>query len=52
MKNLQQKIERELRAIAFQNPANYLERYTDEDGTLRWRPKAFEKLTPMAKRAV
>ena len=41
-----------MRAIAFQNAANYLERYRDVDGTLRWRPKAFEKLTPRAKRAV
>lgn len=52
VKNLQEKIEKELRAIAFQNPANYLERYTDENGEMHWRPKAFEKLTPRAKRAV
>ncbi len=52
MKNLQQKIEKELRAIAFQNPANYLERYLDEEGNIQWRPKPFDKLTPRARRAI
>ncbi len=52
MKNLQQKIEKELRAIAFQNPSNYLERRVDEQGNVEWRPKPFDKLTPRAKRAI
>lgn len=52
MKNLQQRIEKELKAIAFQNPANYLERYVDEQGKTEWRPKPFDKLTPRAKRAI
>ncbi len=52
VKQLQQRIERELRAIAFQHPADYLECCVDEEGKARWQQKPFERLTPRAKRAI
>lgn len=52
VKQLQQRIERERRAIAFQHPADYLECCVDEEGKAHWQQKPFERLTPRAKRAI